>query len=119
MPDRSYVGIDRNRHNEWEVVLWDGDRIWSRVFKNTWAELGELVLFIAGHGRRPRICLNPTSPAALKLIKSVGGIPDAEVLLLSAEGMRLHRPWLRGDARLPGGDEARALFLARCAERII
>jgi len=122
MPDRSYVGIDRNENNEWVVALWIGDKVFlSRPFKNTPGQLADLVRFISEHCVRPKICLNPTSPAALKLIKFVGGIPDAEVLMMSAAGLRMHRSWLPKQANIPAPEDGtgHAFILARYAERIM
>ena len=81
MSEQSYIGIDTTENNEWVAALWtEGKVILSRPFRNTSSELSALVRFISGHFVRPRICLKPSSPATLKLIKYVGGIPDVEVV---------------------------------------
>ena len=122
MPDQSFIGIDSTDDNEWIVVLWtDGKIIFSRPFKNTPSELGALVNFITERCASPKICLKPANPAALKLIKYVGGIPDVEVVLMSDAGLRMHRSWLpRATAtRYSQNNSCQAYLLARCAERMI
>lgn len=118
MPNRSYLGIDSTDNNEWIVVLLaDGKLSFPRIFKNTSAELAALVRFISEDCSRPKICLKPTSRAALKLLKFIGGIPDVEVVLISEEGLRLHQASL--PALNPRESASRAAMLARCAERMI
>lgn len=122
MPDRSYVGIDWNKNNEWIVASWcHGSIVFSQPFKNTPSGLAALVRFVSDQCLRPKICLNPTRPAALRLVKSVGGIPGAEVLLLSEAGLRMHQAWLPklADAACSQAGTAHAFLLARCAERIV
>lgn len=122
MPERSYIGIDSNRNHEWIVAIWNGKRlIFSRPFKNTAGELAALVEFILERGPRPRICLKPSGPSDLKLIKSVGGIPGVEMTLMSEAGMRLQQVWL-AKSTLRSPDQATvgmSVLLACCAERMI
>ena len=95
MSDRSYLGIDHNGHNEWIVVLVrEGEIGFLQKFKNTSADLAALVRFIGEHCSRPKICINPTSRTVLKLLKLIGGIPDVEVVLMSAAGLKMHRAWM-------------------------
>lgn len=120
MPDRSYLGIDGADNNEWIVVhLVDGKIGLPRIFKNTSAELASLVRFISEDCSKPRICLKPRTPGALKLLRFIAGIPDVEVVLISEEGLRMHRSWLSGLDPDPGESAGRAAILARCAERMI
>jgi len=122
MSDRSYLGIDHNGHNEWIVVLVAEGKIrFLRKFKNTQAELVALARFIGEHCARPKICVNPTRRAVLKLLKFIGKIPDVEVVLMSAAGLKMHRAWLTPANELPGdhGDTGEAVILARCAARMI
>jgi hypothetical protein len=122
MADRSYLGIDHNDHNEWIVVLVAEGRIgFLQKFKNTQADLVALVRFIGEHCSRPKICVNPTSRAVLKLLKFIGGIPDVEVVLMSAAGLKMHRAWLVPASEPPSdrGGTGEAVMLARCAARMI
>ncbi len=122
MSDRSYLGIDHNDHNEWIVVLVTEGKIgFLRKFKNTQAELFALARFIGEHCSRPKICINPTSRAVLKLLKFIGDIPDVEVVLMSAAGLKMHRAWLTpaNDTPSDRGDVGEAVMLARCAARMI
>ncbi|MDD4914003.1 MAG: hypothetical protein PHW13_03050 [Methylococcales bacterium] len=124
MNERSYVGIDRTDNNVWIVVLWNqGKFIFSRPFKNTVAELEALVRFITGRCERPKICLNPTNPATVKLVSMVADIPGVEVVLMSNAGLRLHQDWLpkNPDSDTPPFQHGshKAYLLACCAERII
>ena len=122
MSDRSYLGIDHNGHNEWIVVLVrEGEIGFLQKFKNTSADLAALVRFIGEHCSRPKICINPTSRAVLKLLKLIGGIPDVEVVLMSAAGLKMHRAWLKPANETPTdhGDTGEAVMLARCAAHMI
>jgi len=122
MSDRSYLGIDHNDHNEWIVVLVTEGKIgFLQKFKNTQADLVALARFIGEHCSRPKICINPTSRAVLKLLKFIGDIPDVEVVLMSAAGLKMHRAWL-APTNAPfsdHGDTGEAVMLARCAARMI
>jgi len=122
MSDRSYLGIDHNDHNEWIVVLVTEGKIgFLQKFKNTQAELVALVRFIGEHCSRPKICINPTSRAVLKLLKFIGDILNVEVVLMSAAGLKMHRAWLTpaNDPSSDHGDTGEAVMLARCAARMI
>lgn len=123
MPDRSYIGIVSNDDNQWIAVIWAGDKITlSPPFKNTSTELPTLARFISERCTRPKICLKPTSSTAFELVKFIGEIPDAEVVLLSEAGLRMHQSWLpRNAAANPSfpHDADQAYLLARCAERMI
>ncbi|MDD5033730.1 MAG: hypothetical protein PHE55_03145 [Methylococcaceae bacterium] len=122
MADQSYIGIDSTENNEWVVVLWTAGRIiFSRPFKNTPLELGALVHFITEQCTRPKICLKPANPAALKLIKFIGGIPDVEVVLMSDAGLRMQRACLPRAVATPLtlDNPCQAYLLAFCAERMI
>ncbi len=122
MSERSYLGIDHNDHNEWIVVLVTEGKIgFLQKFKNTSADLVALVRFIGDHCSRPKICINPTSRAVLKLLKFVGDIPDVEVVLMSVAGLKLHRAWLTPANEAPSdhGDTGEAVMLARCAAHMI
>jgi hypothetical protein len=122
MSDRSYLGIDHNGHNEWIVVLVREGKIGLlQKFKNTSADLVALVRFIGEHCSRPKICINPTSRAVLKLLKFIGDIPDVEVVLMSAAGLKMHRAWLTPANEPPSdhGDTGEAVMLARCAAHMI
>ena len=122
MSDRSYLGIDHNDHNEWIVVLVrEGEIGFLQKFKNTQADLVALVGFIGEHCSRPKICINPTSRAVLKLLKFIGGIPNVEVVLMSAAGLKMHRAWLTpaNETHSDHGDTGEAVMLARCAAHMI
>jgi hypothetical protein len=122
MPDRSYLGIDINDDHEWIVALLvEGKLSFLRTFKNTSAELIALVGFIGEHCSRPKICIKPTSRAALKLLKFIGDIPDVEIVMMSEAGLRMHRSWLPAGGEIPcaHGGTGQAVALARCAERMI
>jgi len=120
MQSRSYIGIDSNDDNEWILALLaDGETVFFRTFQNTTSELVELVRFICDHCSRPKICLKPTSRAALKLIKLIGGIPDVEVVLMSQAGLTMHQAWLRQSSSGASPQASQAFMLARCAERMI
>jgi hypothetical protein len=124
MSERSYVGIDNTDNNEWIVVLWNhGQFIYSRPFRNTPVELDALVRFITERCDRPKICLNPANPSAVKLIKVVAGISGVEVMLMSNAGLRLHQDWMpkEQDGAMPHFQHhsRRAYLLACCAERMI
>ena len=122
MSDRSYLGIDHNGHNEWIVVLVrEGEIGFLQKFKNTSADLVALVRFIGEHCSRPKICINPTSRTVLKLLKLISGIPDVEVVLMSAAGFKLHRTWLAqsNETLSYKGDIGDAITLARCSARMI
>ncbi len=121
MNERSYVGIDKTDNNEWIAVLWNhGRSIFSRPFKNTSAELDALVHFISERCERPKICLNPANPNAINLVKSMGQIPGAEVVLMSNAGLKLHLDLLPKDAAMTAplfhSNSRRAYLLACCAE---
>ncbi|MDO9104795.1 MAG: hypothetical protein Q7U57_07515 [Methylovulum sp.] len=121
MNDRCYVGIDNTDQNEWLVALLGKDAvILSRPFKNTPAGLGDLVRFITEHSVKPKICLKLTHPAALKLIKFIGAIPDVEVVLMSNAGVKMHQSWLPKAMTLPStpNSPCQAHLLAYCAERV-
>lgn len=119
MSEQSYLGIDHNDHNEWIVVLVTEEKIgFLRKFKNTQADLAALARFIGEHCSRPKICINPTSRAVLKLLKFIGDIPDVEVVLMSAAGIKMHRAWLAPTNEIPS-DTGEAVMLARCAARMI
>lgn len=122
MSDRSYLGIDHNDHNEWIVVsLTEGKIGFLQKFKNTQSDLAALVNFIGEHCSRPKICINPTSRAVLKLLKFIGEIPDVEVVLMSSAGLKMHRAWLLPANKSPSdhGDTGEAVVLASCAARMI
>jgi hypothetical protein len=124
MSERSYVGIDNIDNNEWVVVLWNQGKFnFSRPFKNTLVELEALVRFITERCERPKICLNPSNPNAVKLVGIVAGIPGVEVVLMSNAGLRLHLDWLPKDVNAVSPNfhhnSRRAYLLACCAERII
>jgi len=122
MPDRSFLGIDHNDHGEWVLALMTEGKIEIlQTFENTQAGLLGLVRFIGEHCQRPKICLNPTNRAALKLLKCIGAIPGVEVVLLSAAGLRLHRAWLGpvGSTLSVPADIGQAVMLAHCAARMI
>jgi hypothetical protein len=122
MPERSFIGIDHNDHHEWVVALVTEGKIgFVQKFKNTQADLLALVRFIGEHCQRPKICINPTSRAAIKMLKHLGGIPDVEVVMMSAAGLKLHRAWLSTtDAASPAqGHVEEAVMLAHCAQRMI
>lgn len=122
MIEQSYIGIDRTESNEWIVgLLSNGKIIFSRPFKNTQPELRALVRFITDRCVKPKICLKPKNPAALKLIKYIGDIPAVEVVLISDAGLKLNL------ASLPKSTETlfiqsnvcQAPLLAYCAGRMI
>lgn len=121
MNERSYIGIDNINNDEWIAVLWSQGKIaFSRPFKNTSSELEALVKFITALGSKPKICINPTHPASLKLIKFIGGIPDAEVMLISNAGIKLYLDW--SGEHQPAcfqSHSRRAFQLACCAKRVI
>jgi hypothetical protein len=122
MLDRSYLGIDINEHNEWIVVLLTEGKIsLLQTFKNTTSELVALVGYIGEHCSRPKICIKPTTRAALKLLKFIGDIPDVEVVMLSDAGLKMHRAWLTPALETSSvqGDTGQAVMLALCAERMI
>ena len=122
MSDRSYLGIDHNDNNEWIVVLVTEGKIgFLQKFKNTSTDLVALVRFIGEHCSRPKICINPTSRAVLKLLKFIGDIPNVEVVLMSQAGLKMHRAWLTPANQTPSdhGDAGEAVMLARCAARMI
>ena len=122
MTDRSYIGIDSTDSKEWVVVLCtDGQAIVSQPFKNTPTELAALVSFITERCARPKICLKPSNPSAIKLIKSIGGIPDVEVVLMSTAGLRMHQSWLQGRsaAAFAHNNSCQAYLLAFCAQRMV
>lgn len=120
MQSRSYIGIDSNDDNEWIVALLaGGETVSFRTVQNTTAELIELVRFIRDHCSRPKICLKPTSRAAIKLIKLIGGIPNVEVVLMSPAGLTMHQAWLRQASAAPSPQASQAFTLARCAERMV
>lgn len=109
----SYIGIDSTENNEWIVVLWvDGNISFSRPFKNIPIELDALVRFITERCFRPKICLNSTNPTIFELIKHIGGIPNVEVILMSAAGLKIHQNWLPKSS-------CKAHLLAYCAERMV
>ena len=122
MSGRSYLGIDINQHNEWTVALLAEGKIGLlRRYKNTSAELAALAGFVGEHCARPKICLRPTSRAALRLLKFIGDIPGVEVVLMSEAGFNMHRAWMTppAEAAAERGDAGQAMMLARCAERMI
>ncbi|MDD2723921.1 MAG: hypothetical protein PHH59_07860 [Methylovulum sp.] len=120
MNDRCYVGIDNTDENEWLVALLGKDTvILSKPFKNTPAGLGDLVRFVTEHGIRPKICLKPSHPS-LKLINTIGNIPDVEVVLMSNAGLKMHLAWLpkvMAASYIQNGP-CQAQLLAYCAERV-
>jgi hypothetical protein len=121
MIERSYIGIDITDNNEWIVGFWEnGKAIFSRPFKNTATELEALVRFITERCAKPKICLKPKNPAALKLIKTIGGIPAVEVVLMSDAGLKLHLAFLPKSLAASGfqNHACQASLLAYCAERI-
>jgi hypothetical protein len=122
MTDRSYIGIDSTDNKEWVAVVWsDGHAIVSPPFKNTPTELAALVSFITERCARPKICLKPSNPSAIKLIKSIGGIPDVEVVLMSNAGLRMHQSWLQGKTATAfiNNNPCQAYLLAFCAQRMV
>ena len=122
MNDRSYIGIDSTDNNEWIAVLWaEGKITLSRPFKNTHADLTALVLFITEHSRRAKICLKPTNPAIFTLFHYISAIPDAEVMLMSEAGFKMHQTWLLNAIATPllQNNSSQAYLLARCAERMV
>ena len=120
MPNRSYLGIECADNNEWIVVhLVNGQPDFPRTFGNTPTELASLARFISEDCLKPRICLNPKKPGALKLLKFIAAIPDVEVVLLSDEGFRMHGAWLLETEHDYAESANRAVLLARCAKRMI
>lgn len=120
MAEQSYIGIAANRRHEWVAALRrEGNVEFSHPFGNTTAAVGSFVQFINDYCSRPRICIRPSSPTALRLIKSLSGIPDVEVVLLSDAGLRMHQAWLSETAASRSLREHEASLLALCAERII
>jgi len=122
MNDRSYVGIDSTDNHEWIVALWDdGEMTFSPPFKNTPTGLGALVCYILERCVRPKICLRPSNPAAIKLIKYLGSIPDVEVVMMFEAGLRLQQAWLSKAISISffKNNTCQAQLLACCAERMI
>ncbi len=122
MVDRSYIGIDSTDNDEWIVVMCSaGKAIFSRPFKDTPTELGVLVHFISESCFRPKICLKPSNPTALKLIKYIGKIPDVEIILISDAGLKMHQAWFCKTTATPfvHNNSGHAYLLACCAERMI
>jgi hypothetical protein len=121
MSDRSYIGIDYNDRHEWVVaIVCRGKGGLLRKFKNTREELIALVSFIDKYCVRPKICINPSNRAALKLLKLIGELPDLEVVLISQAGIKMHSAWLKLPIEATDQNESsHAVMLARCAARMI
>ncbi len=118
----SDIGIGNTDNNEWVVALCiKGKSVFSRPFKSTSTELGALVRFITEHCERPKICLNPVNPSAMKLLKFIGNIPGVEVMLMSNAGLELHRDWLPRESvtSFIQNYSRRAYLLACYAERTL
>jgi hypothetical protein len=124
MNERSYVGIDKTENNEWTAVMWEHKSfVFSRPYRDTPTELEALMRFIIETCERPKICLNTANPRAFTLLNYIVGIPGAEVVLMTKEGLRLHLDWLPKEQAVSVSKlqkpENRACLLACCAERMI
>ena len=121
MHSRSFLGIDTDTENDLVMVQrTEGRTLYSKHFQNTSADIRALVGFIRARCVRPRICLKATTSAAMKLLESLSGIPDVEVVFMSEAGLRMHRS-LHASCGSAGRavQNTQAELLARCAERMV
>ncbi len=89
-------------------------------FENNERGLTTLLQCIQTRATKPRVCIAPTGRAALALALHLCKIPEVEVTLLSAAGLRHHRARLPGfETRGAEGKLVPAEALARTAERMI
>ena len=122
MVPESYFGIDIV-DGKWLVVgQWqEKNNLLCRRFENTADGLTSLSRFILDRAVRPRMCIKLNGRTALTIALHLGSLPQAEVFLLSPEGIQ-HTAF-----RLPHvGTEAAEKdsmdgveVLARAAERMI
>jgi hypothetical protein len=83
--------------------------------------MASLIVFLRENCSRPKICLRAAGGAAIKLVQYLSGVPDAEVMLISDQGLRIQKAWLPDATSHPymQGSANQAETLARCAERLI
>lgn len=121
MASRDFIGIERNNQDEWVVVKRVGTQRICKRFRDSPTDLVSLMSFLRDRCTRPKICLKAAGAASVKLMRYLCGIPEAEVLLISEQGLRVHKGWLAETSLHPymQGSANHAETLARCAERLI
>jgi hypothetical protein len=122
MDGRGFIGIESDKRSGWMVVKRVGAQLRQcRRFADSPAERLRLVDFIRENCRSPKVGLRATSAAALGLLRSISGIPDVEVVLISEQGIRAHEAWLPELVAHPYMQTSanNAELLARYAERLI
>jgi hypothetical protein len=122
MLPESCFGIDLV-DGHWLVVVErrEGKTCYGGRFENTAEGLTDLLRFIQDRGTKPKVCITPTDRAALTIALHLCRIPQVEVILLSRDGLRLHRSRLRSTETRASeaGNLVVAETLARTAERMI
>jgi hypothetical protein len=122
MDGRGFIGIESDKQCGWVVVKRVGSHLrLCRRFKDSPNEMARLIGFIRENCRSPKVGLRATSGAALKLLRTISGIPDVEVVLISDQGLRTHEAWLPPLTAHPYMQTSanHAELLARYAERLI
>ena len=121
MTSRDFIGIEHTKQNEWIVVKRVGTDQTCQRFRDSPTDMASLMRFLRDRCTRPKICLKAAGDASVRLVRQLGGIPDAEVLLISEKGLQVHKAWLGETTLHPymQGSANAAETLARCAERLI
>jgi hypothetical protein len=121
MASRDFIGIELSNQNEWIVVKRAGTDRTCQRFRDSPTDMAALMTFLRDRCTRPKICLKAAGDASVRLVGYLGGIPDAEVLLISDEGLQVHKARLASTTLHPymQGSANAAETLARCAERLI
>lgn len=107
----------------WLVVAQqrNGGKLFQRRFRNSAGGLKSLVASIRTQTTKPKVCIKSVGDTALNLALQLSSLPEAEVILLSSQGLQhtaSHCP--RAAPLSPVSKEpSPAEVLARCAERII
>ena len=122
MLPESCFGIDII-NGRWLVVVQrrNGESLLHRRFKNTADGLTSLLKSIQDRAAKPKVCIKSAGRAALTLALRISSLPQAEVILLSHDGLQQAESRLRHTEthRSEAGHRAAAETLARCAERMI
>ena len=100
MATQSYFGITSDDGHSWTLVQRiHGKNDLIKQFRNTLEGLNDLAEYIRSHFTRPRIAIDSNQRQAFSLLKLLCGIPDAEVMFVSAIGYRQYQTRAVGTKR--------------------
>jgi len=122
MIPESCFGIDIV-DDRWLVVAQrqDGKSVPCKRFDNTTDGFASLLKFIRDTAAKPKVCIKSAGRTALTIALRLCGIPQAEVILLSHDGLQQIKSRAQSiGTKISEADHmVAAEILARCAERMI